>query len=146
MGRIQSFQRADNQQPLALSDDELAIRQLPLRAIFALEILARCDGRLHRAAKIQKVSAAALSTQIKRLETALGVDVIKGTEADRRRFELTEEGRNLVAALRSALPALFNLSASFREATESTGAVNRRRNRNRRSEDPARSLSDQIRR
>lgn len=109
------------------SHAELAVRQLPLRAIVALDILARCEGRLHLAAKMQGVSAAALSTQITRLETALGVDVIKGTSADRRRFELTDKGSRLVEALRAALPALVNLSESFHDDSVPPEAVRRRR-------------------
>lgn len=125
----------------SLSSEELAIRQLPLRAIAALDILSRCEGRLHVAAKMQGLSAAALSTQITRLETALGIDVVKGAQADRRRFELTAEGQNLVEAFRSALPALVNLSTSLRDATGSSGATKRRcdirRRRQRRTPPPA---------
>jgi DNA-binding transcriptional LysR family regulator len=124
MEHTHSFLRDDKLS--ALPSEELAIRQLPLRAIVALDILSRCEGRLHVAAKMQGLSTAALSTQITRLETALGIDVVKGAKADRRRFELTAEGQHLVEAFRSALPALVNLSASLRDATGSTGATKRR--------------------
>jgi DNA-binding MarR family transcriptional regulator len=130
LGRTQSY-GWDDQLSVLSDHDELAIRRLPLRAIVALDILARCDGRLHVAAKMQGVSAAALSTQITRLETTLGADVIQGTQTDRRRFELTDEGRALVEALRAALPALMHLSASFREAKGSSTTAPRRRDQKR---------------
>jgi DNA-binding transcriptional LysR family regulator len=137
-------QREDDHLPAPPSLDELAVRQLPLRAIFALEVLARCEGRLHLAAKMQGVSTAAMSMQITRLETTLGVDVIKCAESDRRRFELTEKGGDLVEALRAALPALVHLSTSFREAADSESNAKRRRDA--RARQASRKLKRSVRR
>ena len=112
-----------------LSRDELAIRQLPLRAIAALDVVARCEGQLYLAAKLQGISPAALSTQIARLETALGSDVLKRRKSDRRKIELTEKGDMLVQALRNALPALLDLSASIDEVTRTPDLKRQKRNR-----------------
>lgn len=110
-----------------LSDDELAVRGLPLRAIFGLEVLARCDGRLHLAAKILGISNSALSTQITRMEAVLGADVVKKAQIDGRRFELTETGEMLVSALRTALPNLVTLTHSFNHAMITPVEEDRRR-------------------
>lgn len=115
--------------PVPPTFDELAIRQLPLRAIAALDVIARCDGHIYHAAKIQGISPAALSTQIARLESALGSDVLKRKTSDRRTMELTEKGKMLVSALRNALPALVDLSASFRKVTMSPDSKRARRSR-----------------
>lgn len=112
-----------------LSANELAVRQIPLRAIFNLEILARCNGRLLMAAEVMGISASALSTQMTRLEAALGADVITAAKSDRRTFELTENGKMLVAALRGAWPALETLASSLDHVTGSTPAEMRRRSR-----------------
>jgi DNA-binding transcriptional LysR family regulator len=101
-----------------LPDDELAVRAIPLRAIFNLEVLARCNGRLLVAAKRIGISGSALSTQITRMEATLGADVIKAAATDRRTFELTEYGETLVEALRSAMPALETLSHSLHEGAK----------------------------
>lgn len=115
--------------PVPPTLDELAIRGLPLRAIAALDVIARCDGHIYHAAKIQGISPAALSTQIARLEEALGSDVLKRKTSDRRTMELTEKGHLLVGALRTALPALVNLSASFRKVRMSPDSKRKRRSR-----------------
>lgn len=98
------------------SNSELAVRMLPLRQLVALDIVARCDGRLNQAAKLQGISCGALSRQITRLEAVLDADVVKTSTKDRRTFELTEEGEMLVEALRIALPALEKLLSSFHHA------------------------------
>jgi DNA-binding transcriptional LysR family regulator len=115
----------------ALCPEELALRVLPLRAIFDLEVVARCNGRLLRAARLIGISGAALSTQMTRMEAALGADVIKAAEGDRRTFELTEYGESLVAALRAALPALESLADSIQQGSRSSAPESRRRYRSR---------------
>jgi molybdenum-dependent DNA-binding transcriptional regulator ModE len=110
-----------------LGAEELALRIIPLRAIFDLGVLARCNGRLLRAARLIGISGAALSTQMTRMEAALGADVIKAAAADRRTFELTDYGESLVAALRAAMPALETLSYSLQEGAKSSDPENRRR-------------------
>lgn len=127
---------AVNHPSIPLSDAELAVRGLPLRAIFGLEVLARCDGRLHLAAKILGISKSALSTQITRMEGVLGVDVVKKAQMDGRRFELTDTGEMLVSALRTALPNLVTLTNSFHHAM--TAAVPEERRRDQRSSYPRR--------
>jgi DNA-binding transcriptional LysR family regulator len=112
---------------IRVSDDELAVRGLPLRAIFGLEVLARCEGRLHLAAKILGVSNSALSTQITRMEAILGSDVVRKAQIDGRRFEFTDTGEMLVAALRSALPDLVTLTHSFNHAVAEPAEAQRRR-------------------
>lgn len=115
----------------ALDPAERALRVLPLRAIFDLEIVARCNGRLLRAAQVIGISGAALSTQMTRMETTLGADVIKAAEADRRTFELTEYGESLVTALRAALPALESLADSVQQGPQGSAPETRRRYRSR---------------
>lgn len=114
---------------VSISAEELAVRGLPLRAIFALEVLARCEGRLHLAAKILGVSNSALSTQITRMEAILGTDVVRKAQADGRRFDLTDTGEMLVTALRSALPNLVELTHSFNHAVAAPAEDRRRRAR-----------------
>jgi DNA-binding transcriptional LysR family regulator len=106
------------------------VRGLPLRAIFGLEVLARCEGRLHLAAKILGVSNSALSTQITRMEAILGSDVVRKAQIDGRRFEFTDTGEMLVAALRSALPDLVTLTHSFNHAVAEPAEAQRWRAHN----------------
>ena len=113
---------------ISLSADELAVRSLPLRALFSLEVLARCKGRMGLAAKVLGISSAALSTQITRLEAALGVGVLTQSRVDGRGFDLSETGEMLVTALRAALPNLAALSLSVNELTAEPGDDKRRRN------------------
>src|ERR1700712_927244 len=117
-----------------LSRDELAIRLIPLRALFELEVLARCDGRLVLAAKRIGISGAALSTQITRLEAMLGADVLRAAKGDRGTFELTEFGESLFERLRDLLPELKTLSLTIQHGDNSSERRKRRRDQKRPSE------------
>ena len=83
------------------------------------------------------------------MEAVLGADVVKKAQIDGRRFELTETGKMLVSALRTALPYLVTLTNSFNHAMTAPVAEERRRDqktryRHRRARPVTAALSEDL--
>lgn len=90
-----STQPTNCRQQIPVSDNELAWRRLPSRAISSLEVPARCKVRLHLA-EDSRVSNGAVRSQVPRMEAILGSDAVRNAKAGRR-LELTDTVKTLVA-------------------------------------------------
>ena len=94
-------------------NDEIAIRSLPLRGLYALQVLMECDGKFSAAAAHLNISVPALSQQLARLKADLGISLIRLSPTGDRSFELTDEGWVISEAFEKAIPALAQLAKAI---------------------------------